>query len=382
MNRTQISIIIPTYNESENIQQILHSISKNLPRDSQTEAIVVDDESHDGTSRIVENYIKSMKKIVGYSVSLIVRKGEKGLSSAILQGIEKAVGDIIIVMDSDFSHPPYLVPKMVETLQQTKCDVVVASRYIKGGATREWSLKRKLISKVATRIAKTGLGVKTKDPMSGFFAFRRQILERIKFDAIGYKMLLEMLVKVRGLTIKEIPYTFIDRRYGLSKLGVSTILDYCRAVWKLYRYGKSQRNEERRASVRFISKAGRFFTVGTSGLAINILISMAFAGEFANFWYLHANIVGIIISMTTNFFLNKVWTFEDKNFEIKRTVPQYLKFVIFSSLGAGVQLGMVYYLVEGHSFWYPVALIAAVLIAAMSNFVLNKRWTFKEKIWS
>ena len=376
----QISIIIPTYNEAENICQILESISENLPKNFQTEVIIIDDDSPDGTSSLVENYKKSIQ-IPHYSISLIKRKGERGLSTAILSGIEKATGDLIVVMDSDLSHPPHVIPQMIETLHNTKCDIVIASRYIKGGAIKGWPIKRRMISKGATKIAQTGLRIKINDPMSGFFAFRRHILNGIKFDAIGYKILLEILVKVNGVKIEEIPYTFIDRKYGSSKLDASTIFDYCRAVWKLYRYGKSKRATEKRTSVRFLSKAARFFTVGASGVLVNIIISMFFETEIVNFWYLHANVVGILVSMTSNFFLNKIWTFEDKIFTFKRTSFQYGKFIFFSSLGAIVQLSVVFYLVEEHSFWYPLALILGVMIAAMSNFILNKKWTFNEKIW-
>jgi len=380
VSENQISIIIPTYNEAENICPILESISENLPKNSETEVIIIDDDSPDGTSSLIENY-KKLIQIPHYSVSLIKRKGERGLSTAILRGIEKATGNLIVVMDSDLSHPPHVIPQMIETLQNTKCDIVIASRYISGGAIKGWPIKRRMISKGATKIAQTGLGIKTNDPMSGFFAFRRHILNGIKFDAIGYKILLEILVKVNGVKIEEIPYTFVDRKYSSSKLDASTIFDYCRAVWKLYRYGKSKRAAEKRTSVRFLSKAARFFTVGASGVLVNIIVSMFFETEIINFWYLHANVVGILVSMTSNFFLNKIWTFEDKIFTFKRTSFQYGKFIFFSSLGAIVQLSMVFYLVEEHGFWYPLALILGVMIAAMSNFILNKKWTFNEKIW-
>ena len=101
-----------------------------------------------------------------------------------------------------------------------------------------------------------------------------------------------------------------------------------------------------------------------------------------NFWYIHATIIGIAVSMTSNFILNKIWTFEDRNFEAKRTIAQYGKFVGFSSLGALIQLGMVYILVDNYQLVYSLALIIAVITAASSNFIFNKKWTFKEKVWS
>ena len=381
-SEAQVSVIIPTYNESENIIQILKSIGEHLPKDVEVEAIVVDDNSPDGTGKVVEDYIADTRNEAGYSINIIHRETKSGLSSAILDGIQHSSAETIVVMDSDFSHPPKIIPQLVEEIKTSGYDIAIASRYTEGGEVSGWSTKRKLISKGATGIAKAGLGVNESDPMSGFFAFKRKILEGIKFDAIGYKMLLEILVKTKGAKVKEIPYTFTDRARGSSKLDSSTMFDFVTSVWKLYRYGHATKVSDTRTSVRFISKAGRFYTVGASGLLVNYLVSLLFADAVVNFWYIHATVIGIAISMTSNFILNKIWTFEDRNFEAKKTLVQYGKFVGFSSLGALIQLGMVYVLVDNYQIIYPLALIIAVIIAASSNFILNKKWTFKEEIWS
>ncbi|MEO2264935.1 MAG: glycosyltransferase family 2 protein [Nitrosopumilus sp.] len=378
----QVSIIIPTYNESKNIIKILHHIGEILPKNISTQTIVVDDNSPDGTGKIVEDYLKNVKKIADNTIEIIHRKTKDGLGSAILKGIQQAKGDTIVVMDCDFSHPPQIIPKLIESIKKYQYDIVVASRYIKGGKIQGWSVKRKIMSRFATLIAKKGLGIDTKDPMSGFFAFKRSIIKGLNIDAIGFKILLEILVKTKGVNIKEIPYTFQNRELGSSKLNVKTILDYYKSVWKLYRYGKPLVKQEKRSSVKFLSKAARFYTVGASGFIVNYIISMLFVGMISNMWYLHATVIGIIASITTNFILNKIWTFEDRDFGIKKTISQYGKFVIFSSLGALVQLGMVYFLVDNVEMSYPLALILAVIIAAFGNFVLNKKWTFKEKLLS
>lgn len=373
----QVSIIIPTYNESQNIRQILRSIGEHIPKNVLAEAIVVDDNSPDGTGRIVEEYLKSVRELAHYTVSIIHRKAKEGLGAAILNGIEQARGETIVVMDSDFSHPPSLIPKMIEAIRE-RCDLVVASRYAKGGATEGWPLKRKIISRIATRIARGGLGIDIADPMSGFFAFKKSVINGLKFDTRGYKMLLEILAKRRDIRIHEIPYTFMDRRAGSSKLGPAVMADYITDVWRLYRQGSTIR--ERRASVSFLSKAARFFTVGASGLGVNYLASLLFA-DIVNMWYLHASLIGIALSITSNFVLNKAWTFGDRDFAPKKTAIQYAKFVLFSSAGALVQLGTVFYLVEQAGLSHPVSLVIAVMAAAFGNFVLNKRLTFMEKVW-
>ena len=371
---------LQTKRRQPTILKILKSIRENIPKGITTQTIVIDDNSPDGTGILVEQYIKNFKKIADYTIDIIHRKTKSGLASAILNGIQNAKGETIVVMDTDFSHPPQIIPKLIESIKKYQCDIVVASRYIKGGKIQDWSLKRKLISKFATLIAKKGLGIDTKDPMSGFFAFKRNILKELNIDAIGYKFLLEMLVKTKGVNIKEIPYTFQNREFGSSKLSIKTIFDYYRSVWKLYRYGKPLEKQEKRSSVKFLYKAGRFYTVGASGFIVNYLVSLLLTGGISDLWYLHANIVGIIVSITTNFILNKTWTFNDRDFKIKKTVSQYGKFVMFSSLGALVQLGMVYYLVDHNDIFYPLALILAVITAAFGNFVLNKKWTFKENL--
>jgi dolichol-phosphate mannosyltransferase len=381
-DKMPLSVILPTYNESQNISKMLDSIAEALPRNAPAEIIVVDDNSPDGTADIAANHAKNLgihdKRL---HIRVVRRQGKQGLSSAILAGVHEATGEVVVVMDSDLSHPAHTIPKMLEEIRQSRCDIVVASRYIKGGAISGWPFKRKLMSKGATKIAKYSLGIKIKDPMSGFFAFRRHIIHGIKFDSIGYKMLLEMLVKVRGARIKEIPYTFTNRCAGASKLDSKVMFDYIRAVWRLYRYGRAA-SSERRTSVRFFSKAGRFYTVGASGLLVNYVVSFILSALFPGIWYLHATVVGIIFSITSNFVLNKIWTFEDRDFAARKTLLQYGMFAGFSAFGALVQLGIVYALVETSELSYPFALIVAVATASLGNFLLNKKWTFKEKVWS
>ncbi len=376
----QVSIILPTYNESQNILKILKSIGDSIPQKIPFETIVVDDNSPDGTGKIVEEYIRNVKEFANNTTNVIHRKAQTGLTSATLSGIRQATAETIVVMDSDLSHPPNLIPKLLDALK-SRYDLAIASRYTAGGAIMGWSIKRKIISKTATEIAKKGLGIDTADPMSGFFAFKKRIIRDLKFDTVGPKMLLEILVKSKEINIAEIPYTFTDRQFGSSKFGASTVLDYARSVWRLYRYGKQDKTSKSKKSVRFISKAARFFTVGASGLGVNYLVSLLFAGGIVDMWYLHANIIGIAVSMTSNFVLNKAWTFSDRDFGLRRTLSQYSKFIVFSSFGALAQLGMVFGLVDGYGMAYPVALVISVTIAALGNFVLNKKWTFKEKIW-
>lgn len=252
-NMYTISLIIPTYNESENIIRLLDKIKENLAPNVFTEIIIVDDNSPDGTSNDVQKYIdgdvrpkrgNANFKEKPYSIKIINRKVKNGLIPAILEGVKSSCGDYVLIMDADFSHPPEMIPKIIEKVLDNSNSIVIASRYTKDGSIVGWPFKRRLISKAAAVIAKFGLNVNNvTDPMSGFFAVPRPILENLKIDTKGYKILLEIIVKSKDIPIFELPYTFMDRKSGKSKMGSSVIFDYIGSVWQLYRYGRNQQKK-------------------------------------------------------------------------------------------------------------------------------------------
>lgn len=399
-----ISIIIPTFNESMNIKDLLTQIQIHIPAETNVEIIIVDDNSPDGTGHIVEKYIEEEKKNLNsydiktespsinslnknISIKVIHRKKKAGLISALVNGIRSSRGQNVLIMDADFSHPPEVVNRMISEIKKQPNCIIIGSRYVRGGAINGMPFKRLLLSLGANFIARHSLSLKNVyDPMSGFFAFPKHALEDVEFNTNGFKILLEILIKKkRDICVKEIPYTFKDRKHGQSKLDLPTVFDYLKAVWKLYRYGrKSKRQEirsEKRRSVRFISKAARFYTVGASGFVLNYIVSILLSnGVLGNLGYLQATAVGIAFSVTTNFLLNKFWTFEDKNIEATRFLKQYGMFVGCSSLGILIQFLSIYLLSES-GMSYDISLLLGVSIASVSNFLFNKKLTFKEKIW-
>ncbi len=368
----ELSIIIPTYNESDNIIRLIEAI---LPytNNINTEILIVDDNSPDNTGLIVESYAKNNK-----CIRVIHRNKKEGLSKAILHGINEARGNKIIIMDADFSHPPSVIPTIINELNNN--DLVIASRYIKGGKIINWPFKRKLISKCAKILANYILSIKIRDPLSGFFGFKKNIINNIEFDALGYKLLLEIIVKCNNIKVKEIPYTFINRSFGKSKLSISVMIDYLRSIIRLYRYGRRSVYgiKERRRSVLFLSKAGRFYTVGLGGLAVNYITSLLLSTLIGEFY---GTLGGILSSITSNFILNKVWTFEDNNFKPKHVFKQYGLYLSISSLGAIIQISLINILSNLHKLDYPLALLIGVGIASISNFLFNKKFTFKENVW-
>ena len=402
-NKVAFSIIIPTYNESENILRLISEIEKNLPTSDFTEIVIVDDNSPDGTGKLVQNYINEQDdqnqkevgtKVTNCRVKIVHRTGKNGLIPAIMDGVRHSSGRNVIIMDADFSHPPEVIPRMMQELKMNPNSIVIGSRYVRGGKVVGWPTKRKILSAGASFLARFGLNVRrVKDPMSGLFALPRQLIENISIDTKGYKILLEILVKNKEIPTKEVPYTFIDRTSGKSKMDNGVILNYAKAIWQLYRHGqksgqvKIDENLNER-SVLFLSKVGRYYTVGISGLIINYVVSFLLANDVANsirllsnVWYLEASIIGAAISFTSNFFFNKYWTFEDRRFEVGSTARQYVSFIGMSAIGLIIQIAILYFMVENF-VPYRISLIVAIAVATTINFILNKKFTFKEKVWA
>lgn len=166
---------------------------------------------------------------------------------------------------------------------------------------------------------------------------------------------------------------------------ILSLLDLTKSILHQYVHGPKSKynftNSSYKNSVIFFAKAARFYTVGASGLIINYIISsMLSNGMLLHLWYMEATLIGILASITSNFFLNKAWTFQDRNFSFYYTSRQYLLFSGFSCFGALIQLGLVYGGVEGgNRYW--TTLLFSIVVASISNFLLNKKWTFNEKLW-
>ncbi len=223
-----ISIIVPTYNEAGNIKRIVKRIHNAVRKDY--EVIVVDDNSPDKTWCIAQKLGKK------YSVRVIKRKGKLGLSTAVLRGFNEARGEIIGVIDADLSHPPELIPRLVQPIIKNRADITIGSRYIKGGGVEEWPFFRRLMSKAATLLARPLTAV--RDPMSGYFFMKKEVVGGRKklLRPKGYKILLEILSKGQYKKFKEIPYTFRNRNIGKSKIGAKVTMNYIQHLGSLYKY--------------------------------------------------------------------------------------------------------------------------------------------------
>jgi dolichol-phosphate mannosyltransferase len=229
-----LSVVVPTYNERENITELIKRIESAL-KGTKFEVIIVDDGSPDGTAEAAEE----LNKLYG-NIRVHRRHGKMGLASAIMDGIELASSKIVAVIDADLQHPPEALLEMLRRIMEGN-DLVVASRYVEGGGIEGWGRGRRLISKVARELAHLLLPEtrKVKDVMSGYFMLRRDILLGVKLDLKGYKILLEILLKAKYRSVVEVPYTFKPRIRGESKLRFKEILNYLHLLLRLAMKGGS-----------------------------------------------------------------------------------------------------------------------------------------------
>ncbi len=221
------SIIVPTYNEAENIKTLIEGLFQAAKENEiELELVIVDDNSPDNTAEIAEELKDN------YNIIIVKRLKEKGLATAVLKGFDTASNEVIGVMDADLSHDPKSFPLVVSPILKGEAELTVGSRLIAGGAIEDWGIDRKIISGGAKLLARPLTSV--KDPMSGFFFTKKTVLERGALNPTGYKILLEVLVKCKPKNVVEVPITFKDREKGESKLNAGVQINYLKHLMRLY----------------------------------------------------------------------------------------------------------------------------------------------------
>ncbi|KAM0895258.1 hypothetical protein ACQ4PT_023922 [Festuca glaucescens] len=228
--KPEYSIIVPTYNERLNVALIVYLIFKNL-RDAKFEIIIVDDGSPDGTQDIV----KQLQQVYGEDrVLLRARPRKLGLGTAYIHGLKHASGDFVVIMDADLSHHPKYLPSFIRKQKETGADIVTGTRYVNNGGVHGWNLMRKLTSRGANVLAQTLLRPGASDLTGSFRLYKRSVLEDVISSCVskGYVFQMEMIVRAtrKGYHIEEVPITFVDRVFGISKLGGSEIVGYLKGL--------------------------------------------------------------------------------------------------------------------------------------------------------
>jgi dolichol-phosphate mannosyltransferase len=376
--RPTASVIIPTYNEKDNIFLLIERITNTLKNIS-FEIIVVDDNSPDGTWEIVENISKK-----NGAVRLIRRIEGRGLSTAVIAGMEAASGECFAVIDADLQHDETILPQMIDTVINRNYDVAIGSRGAEGGSYGEWSKARRFVSWVAASMAMIVLPVRIEDPMSGFFVISRDLFKRSvsSLNPRGFKILLEFIGRTKNIKIKEVGYTFRNRIHGETKLSGSVIRNYIIALYDM-KFGKY-------LSSTFLM----YIFVGGTGVAVN-LAGFAF-GEFiglpryttgisALFDPLYLSVpFGIQISIISNYFLNNYITFFESRHKGSKLLTGFLVFQLISLLGLVIQMGVFQLLhvngllegviAEGLRKYFNNGI--GIITATVSNYYLNMNFTW------
>ena len=356
-----ISIILPTYNEAPNMTLIIPALSRALDDAGiPGEILVVDDDSPDGTAEAAASLMAT------HPVRVHVRKTDRGLSKSVIEGFRLSKGEVCVVMDADLSHPVQKIPDMIRPILEGKCDVTVGSRYIVGGGAERWPILRRIASKGAGLLAK---GVTSlSDPTSGFMALRRSLLDGVSLDPLGWKIVLEVVVKTKS-RVMEIPIVFEDRLEGKSKLGFKAQLDYLHHLGRLYAY-----------RYPLVFELFKFCLVGLTGLVVDtaVLVSLV---DYAFLDPRFAAVFAFAAAVSWNYLFNRIWSFPSgRSAPVSRS---YAFFVSICLLGLGIRIGVMHLLIAyaglGVKPWYILASFIGIGAATAFNFLGSKYVAFKER---
>uniref|UniRef100_K3WCE1 Dolichol-phosphate mannosyltransferase subunit 1 n=1 Tax=Globisporangium ultimum (strain ATCC 200006 / CBS 805.95 / DAOM BR144) TaxID=431595 RepID=K3WCE1_GLOUD len=235
-SNVKYSVLLPTYNERENLPLIIWLLEKAFRENSlEYEIVIVEDNSPDGTLQVA----RDLQKIYGKDhIVILPRKGKLGLGSAYRDGLKMATGDYVFLMDADLSHHPKFIPEFIKKQAEKNYDIVTGTRYISGGGVYGWDLRRKLTSRVANYLATVLLNPSVSDLTGSFRLYKRAVIEDImsSIQGLGYVFQMEILVRARQrqYSIAEVPITFVDRIYGESKLGAGEIVAYLKGLLNLF----------------------------------------------------------------------------------------------------------------------------------------------------
>lgn len=357
---TDISVIVPTFNERDNLPEILTRIHTALNGRVPFEMIVVDDDSPDLTWQLAHDLRQTFPQL-----RVLRRIEKKGLSSAVVDGFLMATGAKLAVIDADLQHDASILPEFSAELEQH--DFVVGSRKADGGGIDGWSKRRRFVSWSATVLANTVLGTYLNDPMSGYFGVRRDVFERIlpEINPKGFKILLELIHRAGSRKIKEVGYTFKPRLHGQSKLSTSVVLDFLFGIFSL-KFG-------RYIPVSFV----KFSLVGGLGVVIN-LVMLKIGLDGLGWPESQAVMAAILVAMVSNYFLNNAFTFKESQLSGLGVIVGLFKFAIVSSLGALINYSVTMFLNRETMVGIYAAQLAGIAIATIWNYVLNAKFTWNQ----
>jgi len=358
-----VSIIIPCLNERENIPIVLERLEA-LMVGRKWEAVFVDDDSRDGSLEVLLNLSRAKPH-----VRFIRRIGRRGLSSACLEGMASSVADVFAVMDCDLQHDETILPKMVAAFEEDpSLELAVGTRYAdEGGGVGEWSKVRIFISRLATNLGSLARKTELSDPMSGFFAIRREVFEQTvrQMTGKGFKILLDMVLSAgRPLKTREFPYEFRTRQHGESKLDIVVGFEYL--------YLLADKIFGRFVPVSFVV----YVLAGLSGLFLH-LATLGILFRCVGITFVTAQLTATLVAMVSNFLVNNSVTFRQQRLKGARLLPGLLAYIAICGLGAIVNVQASEYLFENRIPWW-FAGAAGALVGAVWNYAVSTQivWTW------
>jgi dolichol-phosphate mannosyltransferase len=358
----ELAIIVPTLNERANIAPLVELLDTAL-KGARWEVIFVDDDSRDGTPDEVREVARRDAR-----VRCVQRIGRRGLSTACIEGMLATAAPYVAVMDADLQHDETLLPKMLETLRSGAWDIVVGSRHVAGGGLGEWSQSRANISSFATRLSRFICKAEIADPMSGFFMIRREVFQNAvrRLSGQGFKILLDLLASSpQPLRLKELPYVFRPRRHGESKLDTLVAWEFMMLL--------ADKLVGHLVPVRF----ALFALIGGLGLVVHMAI-LRIALTALDSDFTAAQTIAAVVAMTSNFFLNNLFTYRDQRLKGWRLLRGLASFYVICSVGVVANVGIGQYLFAAHHAWW-IAGIAGIVIGSVWNYVVSSIFTWTQK---
>lgn len=361
LNRdSSIAVVLPTFNERENIPAVIERLSAALAG-LNWELVFVDDDSPDGTSDVVRSYASEDPRI-----RLIQRIGRRGLSTACIEGILATATDYVAVMDADMQHDETILPQMLQKLLGEDLDIVVATRRADGGGMGDFAPKRVFLSRMGQLISRTVSRSELTDPMSGFFLLRRSFFLEVVHGLHdgGFKILVDMLAtSKRPVRLGEVGYSFRNRLYGTSKLDISVGLEYLFLVLDKLTGGI--------IPTRFFV----FALVGTTGLIVHFSCLLLLYVQF-HLSFTSSQAWATFAAMTGNFFLNNLITYRDRSLHGKYLLIGMVTFWLGCSFGAWANVSFAGSLLHSGMPWY-LAGVAGNILSAVWNYSISSIFTWQ-----
>lgn len=358
----QLSVIIPTFNERENILVLFGRLATALDGIA-WEAIFVDDNSPDATWAVVRDLSQTDRR-----ARCVRRVGRRGLSGACIEGILASSAPCVAVMDADLQHDETQLSRMLSLIESNAAELVVGSRYVAGGSADSFDQRRLGFSVFATSLARKLLGVTIADPMSGFFMIRRDRFEALapKLSVQGFKILLDIVATARGgLRTVEVPYNFGSRLHGESKLDSSVALDFLGLVLA------KLTNDA--VSLRFLL----FAMVGTTGLIVH-LAALYTALNVFDLPFAEAQAIGALTAMTSNFLLNNFLTYRDQRLKGFALIRGLVLFYLVCGVGLMANVGVAFSVYDQEPIWW-LAGAAGALMGVVWNYAMSGLFVWRRR---